>query len=371
MKYTARIATLTALLCISSKAAPFMAVGDNAELFVTAAAAVQVDSNIYLDANNAKNDTVFSLTPGLDLVFGNGSATTGDVYYREEIRRYNTNTVQNTDLASVGFKGNYTNGVTKADFNGSYAELAQNDNIVKATGDLVHRKLTDVGGHVEFGISEKTSLSIGSQYEKTDYAPVTYIDSSILTFPVNVYYQASPNLDWSVGYQYRNTDLSGAAISSKDNYFSLGARGEFTPKLTGEVRFGYTDRSYDIGSNQSLLGVNANLAYAYSEKTTYAFNFSNDFGSSAFGDSTKNTVFGLTANNRFSEQWYVMAGVTYNQIKYPSRTDKFVQGQAAVTYVYNNILNFSASLTLRNNSSDVSAAEFSENVFSIGANVRY
>src|SRR5882672_7510825 len=107
MKHHARLALLTALLAISTKAAPFMAVGDNAELFVTASGTLQFDDNIYLDKNNTKNDTIFSFTPGVDLVFGKGSAATGDIYFRDEIRRYNTNDVQNANLANVGINSKY------------------------------------------------------------------------------------------------------------------------------------------------------------------------------------------------------------------------------------------------------------------------
>jgi hypothetical protein len=371
MKHLARLAIATTLLAISVKAAPFMAVGDNAELFVTASAAVQADSNIYLDTDNAKSDTIFSFTPGIDLVFGKGSATTGNVYYREEIRRFSSNDAQNTSLSNFGVTSKYSNGVTKADFNASYAQVAQNDNRIRASGVIVRRNLSNIGGKVEFGISDKTVIGIGGAFDKVDYGPTAYVDSQVWSLPVDVYYEASPKLDWSLGYRYRSTDLSGSARDSKDNFLSLGARGEFTPKLTGQVRFGYTKRSFDVGSDENLFGVDGNLSYAYSEKTSYRFTFGNDFGSSGFGDSTKNFTLGLEASNSFTEQWFIGAGLKYQKIEYPTRTDDFIEGQVSVTYVYNNYVNFGASLTLRNNTSGLSAAEFSQNVFSLGANIRY
>ena len=372
MKLLARFAILAALLALSSKAAPFMAVGDNAELFVTASAAVQSDSNIYLDKNNEKSDTIFSFTPGVDLVFGKGSATSGNAYFREEIRRYSTNDVQNTNLASFGVKTSYSNGVTKGDFNASYAEIAQNDNDIKATGDIVHRDLTNLGGKVEFGISEKTTLAVGASFDRINYGPATYVDSDIWTLPIDLYYQSSPKLDWSLGYQYRSTDLSGSARDSKDHFLSLGARGEFSPeKLFGQVRVGYTKRSFDRGADESLFGVMGNLTYKYSDKTSYGLTFGNDFGSSGTGASTKNLTFGLNASNNFTEQWHMVASLNYKSTDYTTRTDDFVEGQVAVTYVYNNFVNFGASMTLRNNTSGLAAAEFSQNVFSLGANIRY
>ncbi len=348
-----------------------MAVGDNAELFVTASAQLQFDDNIYLDTNNEKNDTIFSFTPGVDLVFGKGSVTTGNIYYREEIRRYSDNDIQNTNLSNLGFNSIYTNGVTKADFNASYAQVAQNDNDIRPTGFIVRRVLTKMGGKLEFGVSEKTVLGVGASFNKTNYGPASYVDSDIWSLPVDIYYEASPKLDWSLGYRYRSSDLSGAARDSKDHFLSLGARGEFTPKLTGQVRGGYTKRTFDVGKDESLFGMDGSLTYAYSDKTNYSFTFGNDFGSSGTGDTTKDFSMGINASSKFTEQWSMSAGLNFRKSEYPTRTDDFVEGQVALTYVYSNLVNFGASLTHRNNSSGLASAEFSQNVFSLGANVRY
>jgi len=348
-----------------------MAVGDNAELFVTAAAAVQIDDNIYLDTANERDDTIFSFTPGLDLVFGKGSATSGNFYYREEIRRYNDNDVQNTELSNLGVNASYNNGLTKANFNASYAQVAQNDNDIRATGDLVRRELTNLGAKSEFGISEKTKFALGAAYNKTDYGPASYADSDIWTFPLDLYYEASPKLDWSLGYQYRKSELS-RGRDSDDNFFNIGARGEFTPKLTGQVRLGYSQRSFEGGSDDGLFGFSSNLGYTYSEKTSYQLNLSNDFGSSGTGDSTKNLTWGVSSSTRFTEQWYMNVGVNFRSVEYPARTDDYTEGQIGVSYVYNTNVNFSASYTYRNNKSDnLASAEFTNNVFSLGANIRY
>jgi hypothetical protein len=368
---TIRTALFSACLGLTAQAAPFMAVGDNAELFVTAAGTIQSDDNIFLNSANQKSDTIYSFTPGVDLVFGKGSQTTGNVFYKEEIRRYGSDTNQNTQLANVGVNSAFSNGVTKADFNASYAQVAQNDNNINPVGSIVHRNLTDLAGKTEFTLTEKSTIGVGLTYDRTDYGPVTYTDSSIWTIPVDVYFKSNPKLDWSLGYRYRNTSLSGAALDSTDNTLNIGARGEFTPKLTGQVRFGYTRRSFNGGGSQDLLSFDSDLKFLFTEKTDARIYFSNDFGSSGFGDSTKQLTLGFSVNNKLTEQWYANWGLSYQNFEYPTRTDHYLQGQAAVTYVYNAVLNFGASYTYRNNDSTVASAKFTNNVFSIGANVRY
>jgi hypothetical protein len=370
-KSIARIAIIATLTGLSAKAAPFMAVGDNAELFLTASGQVQFDDNIYLDSSNEVNDTILSFTPGVDLVFGKGSVTKGNAYYREEIRRYSDNDNQNTELSTLGVHSNFDNGVTKADFNASYAQVAQNDNDANALGSIVHRKVTNLAAKGEFALTEKTSLAAGIIFDRIDYGPASYSDSSILSLPVDVYFKATPKLDWSAGYRYRNSELSGSGKDAQDHFFNVGARGEFSPKLVGQIRVGLTQRSLDVGGDDTQFGADGSVSYAFSEKTSYRFNISNDFGSSGTGDSTQNFTVGLNATSRISEQWSFTGGLSLRKIKYSTRSDDFVEGLLAVTYNLNSMVNFGASYTYRDNSSSSAAAEFTNNVFSFGANIRY
>jgi len=371
--YITKIAFLSAGLGLTlAKAAPFMAVGDNAELFVTAGALLSSDDNIYLGASG-KSDTIYSFTPGLDLVFGKGSNVTGDLHYNEEIRRYSSHSNQDVNLATVGAMAAYTNGVSKANFNASYAEIAQNQVGATLSGDIARRNVTNLGGNTEFGLTEKTSLSIGLTYDKTHYVPVAFTSSDVLTIPVDVYFKATPKLDWSAGYSYRSTALSGNGDDSHDSFFNLGARGEFTPKLTGQVRVGYTARSFSRAGSQSLVGLSGNLTYAYSEKTSILFNAGNDFGNAGTGDPTKNLSFGASIANHLSEQWALNAGLSWRSTKYPTHTDDYVEGSIGATYTYNSVLNFNANYIYRDNSSNTASAgsAFTDNVFSLGASLRY
>lgn len=374
MKTHGRLFFLLALSASSLTAAPFVALGDNAELFLTGSVVANFDDNIYLRNGSAGraevNDTILTFTPGVDVVFGRNAATTGNLYFREDIVRYSDNDQQNTELLNVGFNSLYSNGKSKIDFGASYAETAQND--TNSPGDIVSRKATAIRALSEFGVTEKTSLGAGVRWDKTDYdAGPGYLDSRAWTVPLDAYFEYSPKLQWSTGYRYRATELTGAGIDRKDHFFNIGARGEFTPKLTGQLRVGYVLRKLDRGGDESNLGIDSNFNYTYSPKTTYRLGVMNDFATSALGESTKAFSVSLGANNQIDEQWSWNANLVYRSTDYPSHSDDFWQGGVGVSYVYNNNVNFTASYTHRNNSSNASLFEFSNNVFSIGANLRY
>lgn len=374
MKTHGRLLALLALGASSLSAAPFVALGDNAELFLTGAVAINADDNIYLrpgtTARPEVSDTILTLSPGLDLQFGRNAATSGNLYFREDILRYSDNDQQNTSLANLGFNSLYNNGKSKMDIGASYTEFAQND--TSAPGDIVERTVTSARALTEFGATEKTAVGAGVRFDKTDYSGgASYRDSSIWTLPVDAYFEYSPKLQWSVGYRYRSTDLSGAAIDSQDHFFNVGARGEFTPKLTGQLRVGYGLRKFDAGGDDSDFGVDSSFNFAYSPKTSYSIGVSNDFGASALGESTKTFTVNLGANNRIDEQWSWNANVAFRSIDFPSHSDDFFQGGVGVAYILNTNANFTASYTHRKNSSNSASYEFSNNVFSLGANLRY
>ena len=256
-------------------------------------------------------------------------------------------------------------------FNASFAQLAQNIIGANLVGDIANRDVSNLTAKSEFGLYEKAKLAIGLVYDITDYKDVGFVDSNITTIPLDVYYEYSPKLDMSVGYQYRQTNLGSTGDDSSDNYFNIGARGEFTPKLNGQVRFGYTSRSYDKGSSEDLFGAGVKLGYAYSEATTINFTLDNDFGSAGTGASTKNFSWGLNGSSRLTQQWLLNASILFRTIEYPKNTDDYIEGQVVATYEYNPIVNFNASLTYRDNSSSNTGADFQNTVFSIGANIRY
>lgn len=372
MKYHGRLTALLAIAATSLSAAPFVALGDGAELFLTAKVSITSDDNIYLRHADKISDVVLDVAPGLDLVFGRQTATQGNVFFSENIVRYSDNDVQNTELANAGFNLKHDDGKMKIDAGASYVESAQNN--LGTPGQIVPITTTGVRALTEIAYSEKTSFAAGVRWDKQDYTTAGYRDSRTFTVPLDVYVATSPKLQTSFGYRYRTTDISNETAvytDSKDHFFNIGARGEFTGKLSGQIRVGYGTVSYDSGVDSSLLGIESGLTYAYSPKTTYQLNISNDFGTSALGEATKAANFYLSANNKIDEQWSWNAYASYRTTDYPSRNDDLLAGGVGVAYVYNSTVNFAAGYSYKKNNSDAAAYEFSNNVFNLSANIRY
>ncbi len=371
MKIKAGFLAVATLVGANLNAAPFAALGDNAELFLTASASVTIDDNIYLRNTNEVDDMIFTFTPGLDLVFGRNAQLSGNVYYRHKILRYSDVSQQNTDLLSVGFNSLYDNGKTKFDVGVNYAENAQNE--ISAPGFIVASNTMSFRALSEFGLSQKTTFGVGLRYDETDYSVVgAFRNNNIWTLPVDLYFEATPKMQVSVGYRYRATDLAGNGIDNVDHFLNVGARGEFTPKLVGQVRVGYNKRNFERTlADVSNLGVDASLSYAYSAKSTFNLAVSNDFGNSANGDSTESLAITVGGRVKLDEQWSWDASLAFRSIEYPTRSDDFFEGNVGFRYSYSAFLDFTGSYTHRKLSSSRALFEFANNVFFVGANIRY
>jgi hypothetical protein len=368
------VRNIIVLGCVGSSAfaAPFLAIGDNAELFVTGTAGVRYDDNILLAPDNqAIDDTIVQFVPGLVLDFGKDSAVKGTFTAQETLNAYLDNSQFNDQLGSVSFVSKYDNGNLKLNADASFAQLDQNT--YAANGTTIRRDVTtaDIGG--ELSISDKTSIGTGFNYTEVQYKQPGAVSEKDYGVPVNVYYGITPKVDLSAGVSYRRSDLNNGT-SFDDYYYNVGARGEFTPKLKGTFSVGYNQRNASVGQDDDGLGLQAGLTYLYTDKTLFTLNASNDFSAATTGASQKNFAVTLGGQTDIAVDWKLNASATYRRVEYqttPSRTDDYVEGTVGATYVINSNFSVNGSYLFRGNKSDQAGAGFSDNVVSLSISARY
>jgi len=367
MKLISLVLTSVALSVVA-QAAPFLAIGDGAELFATGAVGIRADDNIFL-SNNAVSDVIFDITPGAQLTFGKDGQVKGALTLVDTFSNYSRNSALNTDLFSGDFAAGYSDGKVKVDLSTGYHEL--NQNAVDIHG-LTRRNVSNILTKGEVEVSQITSVEGGFSLTHTSYKRAGYGNSDDYTVPVNFYYKWTPKVDLSAGYQYRFYQIQkGIGQDSTDNYFNVGARGEFTPKLNGEFTVGLTQRNFKHLPDETMLGLNANLTYAFSEKTSLQLGASSAPDTAPQGQQEKNLSLNTSVTTNISDQWKVSAGVSWRAIDYLTRTDHYVEGNLAATYIINTYVSLVGAYAYRKNSSVLGGSEFTNNVFSFAANVRY
>lgn len=367
MKNIIRFALLSATVTAVSQAAPFVAIGDGAELFLTGGLTVRADDNIFL-TEKSESDLIFDITPGVDITFGKDAQLKGALTLSHMFTNYSDNSNLNTNLFSGDFFTRYDDGKMKLGFNIGYHELNQNSVDIRG---LTRRDTFAAGGNAEVEVSAITSVAAGLQFNHENYKRANYTDADSLTIPLDFYYKWTPKVDLSVGYRYRDYRVDNLGDDSTDHFFNVGGRGEFSPKLTGKFAVGLNTRNLDRGGDETQLGLDASVAYEISPKTSLQVGASNDFGTSPGGEQQKNFTLNGMVMTKLTEEWSINAGLSYRAIDYGTRTDDFIEGTLGASYIVNANVRVVGGYTYRNYSSDIRGSDFENNVFSVGANLRY
>jgi hypothetical protein len=369
-----RLILLSSLTAAPAFAAPFLAIGDNAELFLTARTEARYEDNLTYSSSNEESDEVFEFVPGAELTFGKNSITKGSLAVYERFTAYSSNPDLNDSLANVLFKSNYDGAKLKLNTNASFRESNQNSrDTFGAT--LVSRNYTNAGVKGEYALTEKSKAALGVSYADTDYKTAGYADQESYSVPANYYFAINPKIDLSAGITYRESDVDAVGADSEDVYYNVGARGKFTSKLSGTFSVGLNTREYENGNDESGLGVNAGLAYDYSPKTMFTLDLVRDFETGADANGIENSSATVGARTSLTAALSASASLSYQQYDYLNinRSDDFIVASIGFAYTYSQNLSFDAAYSLSDNDSDVvsGAADFTANVFSIGANFRY
>jgi hypothetical protein len=359
-------------------AAPFLAIGDNAELFATATSSVAYNDNLLLSADGLElSDTVFVVTPGFDLKYGKDSAVSGDVFANSTLSSYADNVKLNNQLFATGATAAYASERVKLNANLSFAELDQPtpDNIGQTT--LLEHHDTAAGINGELRYSEKISFGSGVSYTSNDYKSSTATEQKSYSVPVNAYYELTPKVDVSTGLTYTHTELSGNIGGNADLfdafYYNVGTRGTFTPKLSGAFSVGYNTRNGNVGPDEDgSVGSKASLAYAYSEKTQLTLGFNRDFANSTSGGASYETTdLTLGASSAITADWSLNAGLSYRMMEYTTETRDYIEASLGATYTINEYLNAAISYVNRSQKADLASSEFVNNVVSLSLSARY
>jgi polysaccharide biosynthesis protein VpsM len=217
-------------------------------------------------------------------------------------------------------------------------------------------------------VSQLTSVGAGIAFNHENYKKAGYTDSDSFTVPLDFYYKWTPKVDLSLGYKYREYKID-VGEDSTDHYFTVGARGDFSPKLSGRFGLGFGQRNLQRSGDDTLFALDASFSYEVSPKTSLQFGASNDFGTSPQGVQQKNLSFRAGLNTKMNEQWSFNGNISYRKIEYPTRTDDYWEGRLGAVYTFDANITFGAAYEHRDNNS--SAGDFTNNVFSIAANLRY
>jgi len=351
-----------------------MVIGDGAELHATGTVGVRADDNIFLSAN-AQSDVIFDVNPGVELSFGKNAQVKGALTLVESFASYADNSDLNANLFAGDFSTKFDDGKMKLGFAIKFHELNQNQFdrrpvLVGGGGMLNRRDVFAAGGTAEVELSQLSLIGSGVSFDQEKFKLKGFSNLSSLTIPVDLFYRWSQKTDLSLGYRYRDSRVD-VGQDSTDHFFNVGARGEFSPKLTGRLAVGVTTRKPQGGGENTLLGLDSSMRYEISPKSDLEFGASNDFGTSSRGQQEKNLTLRGSLSTRIADEWTVNGGLQWRSINSAGRTDDYVEAQLGTSYLVNANVRIQGSYVHRDYSTVLKGSEFKNNVFAVATSFRF
>lgn len=347
------------------------------EAFLTGDVGYSYDDNVYLSSANSKSTGILTVTPGISIDFGTDALTKNTFSFTEKFVRYTSASSQNNELATVRYNGLYTDAKSSVGLTASYAENAQNNRDAKLNGVIVENNLTTVNPTFSWTVSPKTAVDAALTWETNEYKTATFSDRESWTLPLGLSYEISPKLRATAGYRYTTDDQQGAA-DGFGHFYNLGAKGDFTPKLSGSFSVGFNERTTKrfgliAGKTDSGVGLISSFDYAYSDKTKFTASVGNDYQNSGTGATQEVFKLGGSVNTAISEVLSLNASLDYSKNDYliGGRSDDLWSTKVGVNYNYNKYVKLSGSYAYQDNDSSVASSTFKANNFSVSASIRY
>ena len=173
-------------------------------------------------------------------------------------------------------------------------------------------------------------------------------------------------------------------VSSYDqrHFFNVGARGEFTPKLSGSFKVGIRSADNDArtvagfgiveGEDDSTIGTDASLTFRPSPKLVTILEVSRDFSSGSGGQSIENTLMSVSGTYTLNVNYSATAGLILRQRDYDTNRDDDQLGfNARLNYKLNKYWRFSGGYRYDDNDSNQNTSDYTEHLFAVTASLRY
>lgn len=400
--------SLAPLICvpISAQAAPLISIGDNVDVFFNGSSSLKWQSNVFYVEDNEQDDYLLTVSPGLEVNVGRGLSNLDlSIVTRYDILRYDELSELDTELFHIKAISSYkasrwdATGLISFDENQS----ATTDGTRAARGDLVETETTRANFDSEYRMSPKFSVGSGVRYSDREYTSHDSLaDRETFTIPVDIFYELTPKIDLSIGYQYITSDIgeiqsgnmtNGIFIDSYDkesHFFNIGARGDLLPKLSGFFKVGYriTDpddsnvttyldsvRSDSTTDKDSLgtFGMDADFTYLVTPKVTARLKLRRGFGIGGEGQSTTDTSADLSASYSMNANYSASVFSRYSLKEYELNSDDdTIYGLGArLSYVPNQYWSFSTGYAYSENDSDRVGQSYDSHTIDLSASLRY
>jgi hypothetical protein len=381
-------------------ASPLVTIGDNTDVYFNGSSSLRWSSNIFLNGTNEEEDLSWTVSPGFEVNVGRGlSSAELSVITRYDIVRYDDLDDLDTELFHIKAIGSYESSRLELGGSVSFDEAKANTADTNLVGDLIETDTSKAAFDAEYKVSPKLSIGSGVLYDEREYqAPFNdrFADREKLSLPVDIFYELTPKVDLILGYRHTRTEIEGTASATEtvsgydmeDDFFSIGARGDLLPKVSGFFKIGYREGSQDDSTvtpagggaptirerkDKNGLGIDADFSWELTPKIMTKLGLSRDFGVSGTARTSEDTTVSLSASYVINSDYALSGQFSYTNTEFTNTDLEDDQYNAGVRLFYtpSEYWNVSAGYNYDENDSTRAGRSYDQHVFELTANLRY
>ena len=343
---------------------------------------VSSDNNVLLGPSGTEEDDMFyTAYPRviMDMPYAGHSFM---LDYGIRLRRYSDFDSEDNDLQNLEFDG-MINVNSELSFRvmDRYRELSGDTEEILGRVEY-SRNTAEVRGMYE--LNSQFSFEGFYTSENYDYEDVTLIGRSESVYGGVVIYNLYEKWAFLGEVAHGEVDIDDTASDASFNRLLVGARGSFTPKITGKVRLGFESRSYDGDRTDTDLGYLAgDVIYEIASDTKLLAGMSRELIESITFDDNAYTATQLRCKvtKDFADRISVILSGYYQSNDYEEmvprggvlaeRKDDIWQAQVGVEYRLNRWTVLLANLEHKDFDSSLDENDYDFNRINVGARLEY
>lgn len=395
-----------AALALNSTNAQFIEIDDMVDIFLTGKIEGQYTTNVFNQSNGTVDDTVLIVVPGVEILIGDSAQYASKTTFQETIRRYSDTTGVNAEMANI--QHSFTlrpSGAPRLSIRGGagFAESQQNTPDVNVAannrGRLIEREFITARIGAAYEVSQQWEVDAAFRFRNRSFVNDDslvvgqrniFSDSYQYSFPLNVLYKPFRSNDMKVGfgYEYRYTDVERNAgqifaranqSNYEDHFFSLAFRDvkpKWVPKLTfrGNVGFQLREADSDRGEDSFNFASDIGVKYEVTPKLDMLLDYMREHKVGSNAQSLVSDKVAFVAIYKITPKIQTSGNISYEFADYENqdRTDGTTRLGLNASYFLNDVVSFTGGYNFVWNDNDgVVGTSYSNNTFSLAANIRY
>lgn len=373
---------------------PLPVLGEDSGIHGLLNASVAYNDNIYLSESDEDADTIFTISPGVELVTGEQSRSRMSLRFVENILFYMDETDNNRALENIDFtfahggEGQKLQLTVAAGFHHNQSASSRD---TATRGEMTRSYNYYANGIVSYKLGEKATLRSGFKWTGLTYqssnAKWNYNDRQQYSVPLYLYWAVREKLNMGFSAEYRYVDLATSGLNRSAGksagmeqvwFLGLSAEGNAWEKLSLNGRIGlttsdYSRRTIDNLDGKDTFGMSVTANYKATEKLSTALTLNRDFELGSAAEGILSTGVTLSGKYSINDFWAANASVSYRLDDYQSseREDDVYKFTVGASYQINEWASAYVNYALAIDESNSAGMDYTNNIVTVGVSFRY